>query len=368
MERIWKQRRVCSPGRSLFKDHSVVIWWRIWCFKRGLWKQISWNQDFFESKEDNTGYSFNLANTKPEAGFYKLDFSIVPDNAKKLKVTSELKHQIVTKVLTQVAVADIQLAVSDSGDSADLSEARIASFEYPETRKQTVRVDQRYLHLEFKVKNKITNRALFAHQTFVKFASVDNPSLEVVVVAKLSDKRNVFTLDTKESGEELFGSHSGEYKVSLIIGDPFIHNTVNWQLGAVSFTFPKPSTSKSKNTGSIYKTLSDIEHTFAKEQSKPLQSISYTFTALVLSPFLILIVGFLSLGANIGNFPTSGNKLLNAIGFQVSLLAIVLLYVQYWLSLNAFEVVGYLAFLIPVTVVLGQRALSDLSSSIDVKK
>jgi len=298
---------------------------------------------------------------------WTLDFSVQISDAKKLKVTSELKHHLTAKVITQAGLADVQIAVSDSSDPGDLSEARTISFEFPETRKETVKVDQRYLHVEFKVRNKISNRALPAHQTFVKFAST-NTTNEAVVVAKLVDKRYVFTLDTKEAAEELFNSQGGDYKLFAVVGDTFIHNPVSYQLGVVSLTFPKAPVSKSKTVGSIYKTLPEIEHTFAKELTRPSQTIAYAFTLAVLSPILILLVGFLAVGANIGNFPFSGSKFLNAVGFQVLLTSIILVYTQYWLGVNMFDTINYLFVLAPITIFFGQRALSDLNSTIDVKK
>jgi len=113
--------------------------------------------------------------------------------------------------------------------------------------------------------------------------------------------------------------------------------------------------------------LPEIHHQFRLPEKRPSEAISLGFTGLVLSPLLILFVGLIRVGANISRFPTSFMGLVFALSFEASIISILLLFVLYWLYLNMFQTLGYLAILSIPTIIFGQRTLRLLSELGDKK-
>lgn len=60
---------------------------------------------------------------------------------------------------------------------------------------------------------------------------------EVSFPAHFNGELYELSLNLKDVGKE-FLYLSGEYSISLIIGDPFIDNSYLWELGSVVLTFP----------------------------------------------------------------------------------------------------------------------------------
>merc|ERR1711974_576070 len=85
--------------------------------------------------------------------------------------------------------------------------------------------------------------------------------------------------------------------------------------------------------------------------------VSNAFTLLCLSPFLLMLILWTKLGANISNLPLS----LPAIGFHLGLGAIFCLYAMFWLQLNMFQTVKYLVVLGVVTFLCGNSLLSTIA-------
>ena len=69
------------------------------------------------------------------------------------------------------------------------------------------------------------------------------------------------------------------------------------------------------------------------------------------------------LGANIGRFPTSGLEPINALAFVATIGAIFFLLYVYWLRLNMFQTLYYLALLTVPAVFFGNRALRYLHNA-----
>lgn len=79
------------------------------------------------------------------------------------------------------------------------------------------------------------------------------------------------------------------------------------------------------------------------------------------APFAVLLVGLLYLGVNLRGLPT-GMGFLWVLGFHGSLGAILVLFSVYWLRLNMFETLGYLAPLTLSALVFGNLALRAAAS------
>jgi oligosaccharyltransferase complex subunit delta (ribophorin II) len=85
--------------------------------------------------------------------------------------------------------------------------------------------------------------------------------------------------------------------------------------------------------------------------------VSTAFTALVLSPLLLLLVCWARLGVNIANFPFT----LSGLGFHAGLGAIFTLYLYFWLQLNMFETIKYLVVVGVVTFLCGNSLLANIA-------
>jgi oligosaccharyltransferase complex subunit delta (ribophorin II) len=61
---------------------------------------------------------------------------------------------------------------------------------------------------------------------------------EIIYVAEPDSSNNYkFDLDVSAKAKE-FGSKSGKYSVSLIVGDAVVSNPINWNLADISLKFP----------------------------------------------------------------------------------------------------------------------------------
>merc|ERR1712053_37878 len=92
-------------------------------------------------------------------------------------------------------------------------------------------------------------------------------------------------------------------------------------------------------------------HMFREPEPRPASIVSNAFTLICLSPFLLTLVLWAKLGANISNLPLS----LPAIGFHLGLGAIFCLYAMFRLQLNMFQTVKYLVVLGVVTFLCATR-------------
>jgi hypothetical protein len=86
-----------------------------------------------------------------------------------------------------------------------------------------------------------------------------------------------------------------------------------------------------------------------------------TFTGAVLViPFLVLLIGLGQIGANFSNFPSGGNFIWAA-GFQACVGVILALFSLYWLWLTMVETLEYLLILGVSTLFFAHKKLNVLS-------
>ena len=75
------------------------------------------------------------------------------------------------------------------------------------------------------------------HQAFIRLGDLEDDS-EIIYVAEPDSSNNYkFDLDVSAKAKE-FGSKSGKYSVSLIVGDAVVSNPINWNLADISLKFP----------------------------------------------------------------------------------------------------------------------------------
>ena len=83
------------------------------------------------------------------------------------------------------------------------------------------------------------------HQAFIRLGDLEDDS-EIIYVAEPDSSNNYkFDLDVSAKAKE-FGSKSGKYSVSLIVGDAVVSNPINWNLADISLKFPGKYTMESR--------------------------------------------------------------------------------------------------------------------------
>ncbi|XP_044520245.1 dolichyl-diphosphooligosaccharide--protein glycosyltransferase subunit 2 isoform X1 [Gracilinanus agilis] len=291
-------------------------------------------------------FDLNFMNAKPASGYY--DFSInIEGDSRYIANVVELK----VKVSTEVGITNVDLSTVDKDQSIAPKTTRVT---YPAKGKGSFTVDSHQnFALSFQLVDVNTGAELTPHQTFVRLHN-QKTGQEVVFVAE-PDSKNVykFELDTSERKSE-FDSASGTYTLYLIIGDATLENPILWNVADVVIKFPEedaPSTILSKN---LFTPKQEIQHLFREPEKRPPTVVSNTFTALILSPLLLLFILWIRLGANISNFTFAPSTIIFHLGHAAML---GLMYV-YWTQLNMFQTLKYLAILGSITFLAGNRMLA----------
>ncbi|XP_046882160.1 dolichyl-diphosphooligosaccharide--protein glycosyltransferase subunit 2 isoform X2 [Hypomesus transpacificus] len=291
-------------------------------------------------------FELNFMASQPASGYYQFTVAVTGDSR---FVANQVEMKV--KVSTEVAITNMDLSVVDKDQSIGTKTTRV---EYPFKAKTSFTADgHQNFAMSFQLVDVNTGVELTPHQTFVR---LHNPKTgqEVVFVAE-PDSKNLykFELDTADRKSE-FDSMSGTYALHLMVGDATLENPILWSVADVVLKFldeEAPATIQSKT---LYVPKPDIQHLFREPEKKPPTVVSNTFTGLILSPFLLLLVLWLKLGANISNFSLSPSSVLFHIGHAAML---GLMYV-YWTHLNMFQTLKYLAIIGSLTFLAGNRMLA----------
>jgi len=304
-----------------------------------------------------TLYEFNFMEQAREKGFYVLTLSAASPTDKRLIGTQGA--ELTVKVMTEITVEDVEISVVDREQTgAGSNPHKVAGFS-----KLSAALDadiHQKVMLKFSVKDKTTNQLTKVHQAFVMFTHIKSGQ-EIVFVAE-ADNSKVYKFDADlQKSVKDFDYLSGKYSIKLVLGDAVVNNAINWVLADISLKFPEhpsPVAEREAKVGDVtYEKKREIQHMFRQPEKRPPQVVSDTFTALVLLPLLLLFVLWLRIGVNVNNFPFS----LYAVGFHVGLTAIFGLYLLFFLKLNMFQTLKYLAIIGSVTFFFGNRMLRALA-------
>uniref|UniRef100_A0A8C2ECL2 Dolichyl-diphosphooligosaccharide--protein glycosyltransferase subunit 2 n=1 Tax=Cyprinus carpio TaxID=7962 RepID=A0A8C2ECL2_CYPCA len=263
-------------------------------------------------------FELNFMASQPASGYYQFSVAIAGDSR---FVANHVELKV--KVSTRVSINNMDLSVVDKDQSIGPKTTRV---EYPAKAKASFMADSHQIFaMTFQLVDETTGVELTPHQTFVRLHN-QKTGQEVVFVAE-PDSKNLykFELDTTERKTE-FDSISGTYALYLMVGDATLENPILWNV-----------------------------HLFILPEKKPPTVVSNEFTALVLSPFLLLLILWFKLGANISNFTLSPSTVLFHIGHAAML---GLMYV-YWTHLNMFQTLKYLAIIGSFTFLAGNRMLAQ---------
>jgi len=300
----------------------------------------------------NLGFTFNFLATKPDQGFYSMEFSVSPLDKNSPYFPIEEAARTV-KVVAIVELSDVTLQITDSKEHDDTFASNPFSLNYPHKLGEVLRANAfQMVGLSFRIQ--ASGRPITVNQAFLRFTNMETQQ-EAVFVAEQQGKKYKFSLNLLDY-IDAFNGRSGKYAVTLTIGDPLIQNPISWELATLNIHFGKYQ--KDASPELISGPLPEITHQFRTPDKRPIPVVSFVFTGLVLSPFVIFLVGLAYVGANLHNFPFSNMKaLFFAAGFQGCIGGILCLFVIYWLCLTMVQTLGYLLVLALVTIFFGQYAL-----------
>uniref|UniRef100_A0A673H4M6 Dolichyl-diphosphooligosaccharide--protein glycosyltransferase subunit 2 n=1 Tax=Sinocyclocheilus rhinocerous TaxID=307959 RepID=A0A673H4M6_9TELE len=292
-------------------------------------------------------FELNFMASQPASGYYQFSVAIAGDSR---FVANHVELKV--KVSTRVAINNMDLSVVDKDQSIGPKTTRV---EYPTKAKASFMADgHQNFAMTFQLVDETTGVELTPHQTFVRLHN-QKTGQEVVFVAE-PDSKNLykFELDTAERKTE-FDSISGTYALYLMVGDATLENPILWNVADVVLKFLDEEAPGTIQAKTLYVPKPEIPHLFREPEKKPPTAVSNTFTALVLSPFLLLLILWFKLGANISNFTLSPSTILFHIGHAATL---GLMYV-YWTHLNMFQTLKYLAIIGSLTFLAGNRMLAQ---------
>ncbi|XP_037534610.1 dolichyl-diphosphooligosaccharide--protein glycosyltransferase subunit 2 isoform X3 [Nematolebias whitei] len=292
-------------------------------------------------------FELNFMSDQPASGYYQFTVAVTGDSR---LVANHVELKV--KVSTEVAVTNMDLSVVDKDQSIGTKTTRV---DYPSKAKSSFTADSHQnFAMSFQLVDVNTKQELTPHQTFVRLHN-QKTGQEVVFVAE-PDSKNLykFELDTAERKSE-FDSMSGTYSLYLIVGDATLDNPILWNVADVVLKFVDEEAPVAAQPKTLYVPKPEIQHLFREPEKKPPTVVSNTFTALILSPFLLLLILWFKLGANISNFSFSPSTILFHLGHAAML---GLMYV-YWTHLNMFQTMKYLAFIGGVTFLAGNRMLAQ---------
>merc|ERR1739844_174685 len=302
-----------------------------------------------KAAESATFYEIDLMAVKPGKGFYELTMTSTPVKENK-KLAGNEGAVLLVKVLGTIALENVEIGVADTDQSTG---PKMTSVAHPDKVKKELEADHHHkVIIKFAVKDKASGEKVKVHQAFVRLALKDS---EIIYVAEPDSSNNYkFDLDVSAKAKE-FGSKSGKYSVSLIIGDAVVSNPTNWNLADITLQFPAAD----GQAGSMpdNKPKPEIRHLFREPEKRPPQIVSTAFTGLCLVPIGLMIVVWMKLGVNISNFPVSPT----AIGFHLGLGSIFFLYLQFWLHLDMFSTIKYLIMVGVVTFLCGNSMLVKIA-------
>uniref|UniRef100_A0A915JYJ6 Dolichyl-diphosphooligosaccharide--protein glycosyltransferase subunit 2 n=1 Tax=Romanomermis culicivorax TaxID=13658 RepID=A0A915JYJ6_ROMCU len=355
-------------GKSLDQSLTVVC---------NVAEKVSTKTSLFTKKQlkhdaSNKLYELNIIESKPSVGFYNLKLSATSTD-KRFVGNDQIDMTI--KATTEITVENTQLALIDREQSATASNTiKVPSFSKLSTR---LDADQHQkMIISFVVKDKSTNAAMKVHQTFIIFTHVES-SREIIFIAECdANKMYTFDVDFSKSAKD-FDYQSGKYTIRLILGDFVANNPIDWVMAEIHLKFPvQEIVEKSTVEHITFQKKPEIVHMFRPAEKRPSRIVSDSFTILVLLPLLVLFIMWLRIGINISNFQFN----LCTIGFHVGLASksfysvfsntpsrcsrftgIFGLYFVFWLQLNMFQTLKYLAAIACFTFLTGNRVLKSMA-------
>ncbi|KAI9291126.1 hypothetical protein K502DRAFT_368693 [Neoconidiobolus thromboides FSU 785] len=157
----------------------------------------------------------------------------------------------------------------------------------------------------------------------------------------------------------------GNYEVTLLLGGVKKVESIKYKVGKVEFKVDKLTEENKKYQ---FEPKPIIEHQFRQPDKIANSTLSYLFSILVLSPWLILLGLWSKLNINIKEFPfNEPTALIYSSSFIVCLSGYLILAYLYWIRLTIFDTLFCFFPLTLATIVFGKFTLSRAQAKLHVK-
>jgi len=300
-------------------------------------------------------FKLDVMSVAPNRGMYNCKFDVTLNAANKLFVLGG-DFVAKVKVLAKIVVEDVEIGVGDRDQS---SVSKMNKLSFPDKVTKVMEADyHQKLVMTFNLKDVGKDELVNVHQTFVRLVH-DATGQEIFFVAEPnSDDQYKFTLDVGTTGKDSFNNLSGKYRLSLIVGDKAMQAPIAWTVGDIVLTF-SGAPKKTKRQERTTEPKPEIEHMFRVPDKRPPKVVSTAFTALVLSPLLIMFAMWAKIGANVSNLQMTVPTLL----FHVGLAGIFALYYMFWVQFDMFHTLKLLLFIGGMTFLGGNKMLADMAAA-----
>ncbi|KAF0455822.1 Ribophorin II [Gigaspora margarita] len=263
---------------------------------------------------------------------------------------------LLTSVLVQAddfVISDVKIAVTTSESVRKLYE----SIPYPSSFDKPIQLTSGDdFKMIFVVNDKQTQKGVQPHQAFLTLTSEKNGNQIPIIIRVRENGKSKVELDMKSAPDELLSS-PGNYSLDLIIGTFSYNDPLKYHVGTLEIDVPIQSSGPSPV---VYGPKPEIHHIFRPDEKLPPIWLSYSFMAIVLIPWVFLIGAWAYIGVNVSLLARAPESSLMSILFLGSLLAIEILFYNYWTHLNIFQTLTWLTGLSIVAFITGQKALSDV--------
>jgi hypothetical protein len=273
------------------------------------------------------------------AGLYTVRFSVHPKADERYKSQTTTRY---VKVLGTVKSLTLEASVTDSAKPSNDFAQRV---NHPGSLKPLSADQDKYLHARLTLS---ASGDLTPSQVFLQLVKGDRTA---VFVPQASGGTYTFKLNfaSSELLESIDGS--GDYDIRVIVGDAALATATTWNAGKLALTVHSNVTHKDH-----FAVPPEIDHKFQTAEEHGASIFSLAFTALVLAPLLVLFVGLGGTGFHF-DLPTHPTEYLVTLLFLAGLACILMLNLAYWLYLNIFQALVFLAVLSFPTIFVGNKAL-----------
>ena len=206
------------------------------------------------------------------------------------------------------------------------------------------------------------------------------PHQKSVIVKSLKEHRPIMaTFDAAGAGGTFkvamttkdiaagMGNVSGEHRLIVAVGDPGLATSYFWELATLTIKHKRTASGKAPAQPKLayfdsLGALTEITHLMRPPEKRPPAIVSLLFAGLTAAPLVLLVNGLKGQGVNLKRLPKGGVARLDAALFVGGIVAILGLYVVYWLGMTLLAMLPILGGLGAFTWVFGYRALFHLAN------
>ncbi|CAJ0610439.1 unnamed protein product [Cylicocyclus nassatus] len=318
----------------------------------GSEKAVKTNLKMKRLDSDPMIWTINADQLPEDNGFVNLNVKIDTKDKRLVGLTSS---SVVIKKSDDVTVDDFKIAVVEKDET--ITGASLKSIPQFSKHKDVFNADvTKRIQATFSVKQKSKSGLIQPHQAFILFKHENGDEVYYTADAQ-KDGKYIADINLAKSHKDFEGL-SGKYTAYLIIGDARIRTPLSWAFADFTVTVPPVAKKEEPKSHRVdYQPKPEIKHVFRKPEKRPSAFVSDTFTFFCLAPLLLLLILWLRIGLNFTNMPASIWTLL----FHLGLMALFALYFIFWLRLNMFTTLKYLAGIAAFTFLAGNRVLRAIA-------